>query len=57
MALPASLSSMVPRRRDLEALRVGNDGMDGGPCEGLGAGQEVRGGIEAGGGGHSPSCS
>lgn len=32
MALPASLRSMVPRRRDLEAIRVGNDG---GPCEGL----------------------
>lgn len=30
--MPASLRSMVPRRRDLEAIRVGNDG---GPCEGL----------------------
>lgn len=35
MALPASLSSTVPRWRDLEALRVGNDGMDGGPREDL----------------------
>ena len=47
MAFPTFLSSMLPRWQDLEALRVG-DKVDGGPCKGLGADQEVKGGIKAG---------
>ena len=47
MASPTFLSSPLPRRQDLEALRVGDE-VDGGLCKGLGADQEVKGGIEAG---------
>lgn len=47
MAFPTFLSSPLPRRQDLEALRVGDE-VDGGPCKGLGADQGVKGGIEAG---------
>lgn len=47
MAFPTFPSSTLPRRQDLKALQVGDEA-DGGPCKGLGADQEVKGGIEAG---------
>ena len=52
---------MLPRWQELEALRVG-DKVDGGPCKGLGADQEVKVGLRLGTGrqslsrGSQPSC-